>query len=740
MPEPDESLIHEFLVEAYEALERLDADLVRLEKDPTARDTLDSAFRTLHTIKGNAGLLGYENLQTVAHAGETVLGCVRGGEIRFSVAIADAILSTVDAVRRILAHIEARRTDDAGDHSALIRRLQSLLVLADMPASPASSSPPTLASDAYGASDAKSAGDPDGPHAGAVDPRTPGVLDSRIRVDVGLLDKLMNLVGELVLARNQILQYTITQKNASFLATSQRLSLITTELQEGVMKTRMQPIANVWGRFPRVVRDLASACGKEVFIQMEGSETELDRTIIEAIKDPLTHIVRNAVAHGIESPQTRALAGKSLTGLLSLRSFHEGGQVNIEIADDGAGIDLEKVRHTALDRGLLTPEQAAHLTERESLALIYLPGFSTADTVSSLAGRGVGMDVVKTNIEKIGGTIDIHSKSGIGTTVRIKIPLTLAIIPALIVTAGGDRYAIPQVSLLELVRLDGEHLRRSIERFHGVPVYRLRGDLLPLVYLHHLLWGDGDMSVSDPSAGDALNIVVLQADDRQFGLVVEAISDTQEIVVKPLGKHLKGISIFAGATIMGDGAVALILDVPGIAQHASVISEMHDRSLVENDRSLRARGSGASHRLLVCEVEGNRRLAIPLSTVTRLEEFPRSAIETTGEGEVVQYRGEIMLLVSVAGMLGCGSYTLPAGDGTIPVVVYSTGARQIGFVVDRILDIVEGSVTVGSSGPHLGVVGSAVVQNRVTDVVDVAALLQAALPAHLLQPIASVEV
>ncbi len=376
----------------------------------------------------------------------------------------------------------------------------------------------------------------------------PSVTETTIRVDVGLLDALMNLVGELVLARNQIVQLTQGERSSVLTAAAQRLNLITTELQEGVMKTRMQPIGSVWGKFPRLVRDLALACGKRVRIEMEGEETELDRSIIEAIKDPLTHLVRNAVDHGIEPPEVREAAGKPPEGRLLVRAFHEGGQVNIEITDDGAGIDAERVLARAIERGFVGPDQAVRMSEREILDLIFRPGFSTAERVTNVSGRGVGMDVVRTNVERLGGSVDVRSRLGEGTTFRVKIPLTLAIIPALIVTCAGDRYAIPQVNLLELVRLDGDQAGRGIERIHDCPVYRLRGNLLPLVYL------DEELGLAAPDRGTSgMYIVVLQADERQFGLVVDGILDTEEIVVKPLSKQLKSINAYAGATIMGDG-------------------------------------------------------------------------------------------------------------------------------------------------------------------------------------------
>ncbi len=362
----------------------------------------------------------------------------------------------------------------------------------------------------------------------------------------------MNLVGELVLARNQILQYSNATEDTGIVAPSQRLNLITTELQESVMKARMQPIGNIWSKFPRTVRDVATSRAKQVRIEMEGKETELDKTIIEAIKDPLTHIVRNSVDHGIETPDKRIAAGKPAEGRLLLRAYHEGGQVNIEISDDGAGLDLEKIRRKAVEKGVITPEHSAKMSEREAANLIFLPGFSTAEKVTNVSGRGVGMDVVKTNIDKIGGTVDVQSKLGAGTTVRMKIPLTLAIIPALIVTNRGERYAIPQISLLELVRLEGEEAQKRIELIQGLPVYRLRGRLLPLVYLDREL--QAEPASREESATAVVNIVVLQADERHFGLVVDEINDAEEIVVKPLGKQLKGIKPLPGRRSWATGA------------------------------------------------------------------------------------------------------------------------------------------------------------------------------------------
>ncbi|MFZ0803200.1 MAG: chemotaxis protein CheW, partial [Terriglobales bacterium] len=607
-----------------------------------------------------------------------------------------------------------------------------------------------------------------------------------IRVGVNLLDKLMTLVGELVLARNQLLQFANSIENPGLHAVSQRMDLIATELQEEVMKTRMQPIGNIWGQFPRTVRDVALGCHKEVAIEMEGKETELDKTIIEAIKDPLTHLVRNSVDHGIELPDDRVKAGKNPTGRLILRAFHEGGQVNIEISDDGAGLNRERIRQKAMERGLITAEQAARMPEREIFNLIFLPGFSTAEKVTNVSGRGVGMDVVKTNVEKIGGVVDVQSSPGRGTTVRVKIPLTLAIIPALVVTCGGDRYAIPQVSLLELVRLEAGHAGTAIEMVHGAPVYRLRGRLLPLVYLDrelktemgtqlssaqtkkavtagdldfslvrdkHRQWIttlqtvlEGKLSLTPEQAGSYkdcalgkwiystglkdyaaiddmhvlekthkhfhelvhnvlrlkgtghegqarqeldevqhlseqimglttsvekkvlefrnVNIVVLQADERQFGLVVDQINDTEEIVVKPLRKQLKTVKTFAGSSIMGDGKVALILDVLGLAQRANVVGETRDRALAEKAKEVVA-GTEKQTFLLFAGL-GESRMAIPLSSLARLEEFPRDQVEMSGSQWVTQYRGQILPLIRLNVLMEERRHKLRALAGAPP--------------------------------------------------------------------------
>ena len=737
-----QQLIKDLLVESFDSLDRFDREMLVLEKGEGNAETLNIIFRIIHTIKGSSGCIGLNKIESLAHAGENLLALLRDGKLATSPNMVSVLLEYSDGLKDMLRCLETTGQQGDVDYSSLIQKLKDLQTQNPVAAKPAATyglfedetEAPTTPAPASGAEPVKVA------PAAAVSPETgktvesdaaikhaPTAADTAIRVDVNQLDRLMNLVGELVLARNQIVQHTAQSKEPTLLNAAQRLNIITTELQEGVMKTRMQPIGNVWGRFPRVVRDLAQELGKKVQLIMEGKETDLDRTIIEAIKDPLTHIVRNSVDHGIEMPAVRRAAGKPEQGTLILRAFHEGGQVNIEIMDDGKGIDVTKVKEKAVQRGLATLDQAARMSNHEAFSLIFLPGFSTVEKVTNISGRGVGMDVVRTNIEKIGGSVDVSSEIGQGTTLKIKIPLTLAIIPALVVTSKGERFAIPQVSLLELVRLEGEHARKGIEVLYGAPVYRLRGHLLPLAYLNRELKLEltGAESTAATAEDAILNIVVLHADGRQFGLVVDEINDTEEIVVKPLGKQLKGLTCFAGATIMGDGKVALILDVLGLAQRANVVSEVHDRSLQDKNKT----DDQADERqtLLLFTAGQNARLAIPLSMVARLEEFPRSKIERSGNQDVVQYRGQILPLIDLAKYLPRAN-ELPALSDPMQVVVYSEQGRSVGLLVSKISDIVQQTLSVKRQAGQNGILGSAVIQGKVTDLLDVAGVIRAADP------------
>jgi two-component system chemotaxis sensor kinase CheA len=552
-----------------------------------------------------------------------------------------------------------------------------------------------------------------------------------VRVTVGLLDNLMNLIGELVLARNQLLQVSSTTADSAVQSVSQRMNLIVSEVQEQVMKTRMQPIGTLWNKFPRTVRDLALSCAKQAQLEMEGQDTELDRTIIEAIKDPLTHLVRNAIDHGIEAPDVRVKAGKDPVGRLTLRAFHEGGKVNIEITDDGAGLNVDRLRNKAMERGLITVEQAKRMSERDVFNLIFLPGFSTAEKVTNVSGRGVGMDVVKTNVERISGAIDIQSTAGKGTTVRVSIPLTLAIVPALIVNCRGERFAIPQVSVLELVGLDSASVGQGIEEVQGAPVYRLRGNLLPLVYLDREL----RLRTADPAAVPATaDIVVLQAEHRQFGLVVDEILDTEEIVVKPLNNQLKGISAFSGATIMGDGRVALILDILGLAQRAKLISEARASARTHQPDHVHAATAESVQSLLVARHGRDSQVAIPLSLVARLEGFPASMVKRVGGREVMQYRDQIIPLVRLSQVLPTGEVPDHSrADDSIEVVIYAEGGHTVGLIVDCIVDIVEEHVAIDPLASRPGVVGSYAKRDCITELLDLPAILRDAIPGLMQQ-------
>jgi two-component system, chemotaxis family, sensor kinase CheA len=705
----DEEIIREFLIESHESLSRLDQELVDLEARPGDRDLLASIFRTMHTLKGTCGFLCFTTLEKIAHRAENLLCQLRDGKRGLNQNLASLILDTVDASRRILAAIEATGQESAETYDDLIARLELAVGEIAAPVMEHAAQPDSIhVNESCG--ETTEGGRPE-----EEDALKPSSVAANIRVGVGLLDKLMDLVGELVLARNQILQFNAQREDAQLNATSQRLNLITTELQEGVMKTRMQPIGVVWNKLPRVVRDLAVSLGKQVRLEMEGAQTELDRTILEAIKDPLVHLVRNACDHGIEIPEVRQRAGKPAQGKLLLRAYHEGGQVNIEVSDDGAGIDISRIKEKAIEKGILAPALAAKIGEREALNLIFAPGFSLAGAVTNISGRGVGMDVVRTNIEKIGGIVDVGSRAGEGTTIKIKIPLTLAIIPGLVITSGEERFVIPQVSLLELIRLERDSADRHIEYVHGTPVYRRRGSLLPIAYLDNVL------GLKSIQSGEAVSIIVLQTEDRQFGLVVDGISDTQEIVVKPLGKQLKGIPVYAGATIMGDGRVALILDVHGIGQRSGVLNDAQEQSC--GAYSQKSQAETKRQRLLLFSAGSFERLAVPLSLVGRLEEIPYSSIERAGGSFVLQYRGQILPLVPLQNVLEPGS---PASiSDPAQVIVFSDGERSLGVVVDRILDIAEDEVVVRKRASRKGILGSAVVGKSIADFLDLAFVLHA---------------
>jgi len=744
-------IIKEFLAESYEGLEQVDQDLVVLESVPGNREVLDRVFRTIHTIKGTCSFLDFPKLEWLSHAGENLLSRLRDGSLRANKENIEALLELADAQREILASIEGAGSEGLGEYGTLADRLNDLAD-ADSgegeqgaePAAPASPAAPPVAPAALeaakatvGATTTSTTASTSSSSAGSkrqAAPRSaspePQIAESSVRVDVTLLDQLMNLVGELVLARNRVLEFGPVHDNRSYNTTIQQLNHITSELQGGVMKTRMQPIGDVWKKFPRLVRDLTRAFGKKAQLEMVGAETELDRSLLQAIRDPLTHVIRNAVDHGVEMPEDRVASGKPEQGTVMLKAYHQGGQVIIEVVDDGAGMNVAKVRERAVSRGLAPPEVVSAMSDREVSNLIFLPGFSTAEKVTAVSGRGVGMDVVKTNIEKVGGSIDFQNRPGNGTTMRFRIPLTLAIVPALFIWAMGELYAIPQTSLLELVRTRSGGGGEGIEFIHGTPVFRLRGRLLPVVFLNRELELDSRRPEEIAAEGQ-FNIVVLRTENQDIGLVVDEIQNTGEIVVKPLGSSLEDLGVFAGATITGSGQVALILDVARLAERAGVVADTPE---VRSPTSTTERGGieEQSEEMLLLRGRDAGRMALPLSKLERLEEFGQDEVQMTGDRMVVKYRGGVLPLIEVSDLLeerrdaprdrqGSGVSALG-----IQAVICASGDHEVGLVTDRVLDIVRVSTASVAGSTRTGVLGTIVINDAITELLDVELLLNKA--------------
>ena len=702
-----DDLLSDFLTETHEGLSAVDEALLRLERAPDDAPTLAEVFRQVHTIKGTCGFLGLSRLEKVAHAGETILGLYRDGSLKVTPEGITLIFAAVDAIRKIVVGLEQHGQEPDGDDAAVIEALDAAargesvtMKTAPMPQPEAAPAPSPIAAPAPVAPRAAEA------VTEAVQTE-PATAQQTIRVSVEVLEDLMTLVSELVLTRNQLMQLARVSSDSQISVPLQRLSHITSELQEGVMKTRMQPIGNAWAKLPRLVRDLANELGKKIDLEMRGADTELDRQVLELIKDPLTHMVRNSGDHGLEGPADRRAAGKPETGRILLNAYHQGGHIIIEIGDDGRGLPVEKIRAKVLAQGLTTEAELAQMNEHDVLRFIFRPGFSTAQQITSVSGRGVGMDVVKTNIERIGGTIELRSKEGRGTTFTIKIPLTLAIVSALIVQAGGERFAIPQIGVVELVRVGDEHEGNTrIEMIKDAPVLRLRDRLLPLVSLSSLL-----RLREAPIGGLKGYVVVMQVGANVFGIVVDRVFDTEEIVVKPVAPILRHITMFSGNTILGDGSVIMILDPNGVARGAGITAE----GRVEEQQTMNVNGgirSDSSTSLLLFRAGDQTPKAVPLGLVARLEDIPVERIEMSGGTPVVQYRGQLMPMVPIA-----GHWEAPA-SGRQAVLVFTEGQRSMGLMVDEILDVVEEPLLIQPGSDRLGYLGSAVIAERVTDVID----------------------
>jgi two-component system chemotaxis sensor kinase CheA len=726
-----DDLLREFVTETNESLDVVDVELVRFEQDPNNAKILDNIFRLVHTIKGTCGFLGLPRLEALAHAAETLMGKFRDGAPASSEAVT-LILATIDRIKTILESLEREQREPEGGDTDLIAELEQMVEWVGSPA-PRAEAQHTVGTlvtqtlerplradentldelerafretpvDAPAVKPAKPAPAP--ADAAAKDDDGTKNANQSIRVTVDTLEQLMTMVSELVLTRNQLLEIVRRHEESEFKTPLQRLSNVTAELQEGVMKTRMQPIGNAWQKLPRVVRDLSNELGKHIELEMQGAETELDRQVLDLIKDPLTHMVRNSADHGLETPEQRRAAGKPESGRIRLSAYHEGGHIIIQISDDGRGLDTARIKAKAIAQGLVSEIEADKLTEAQVHKFIFAPGFSTAAKVTNVSGRGVGMDVVRNNIDQIGGTIDVKSVAGAGLSFTIKIPLTLAIVAALIVEAAGHRFAIPQLSVVELVRARSGSEHR-IERIKDTRVLRLRDKLLPLVGLSHLLGIEKD-------AGDINGgfIVVTQVGSQTFGIVVDGVFHTEEIVVKPMSSKLRHIALFSGNTILGDGSVIMIIDPNGVAQAFgnTVVSQLAaEQAKVGSD----AVSDEASTSLLVFRAGSSQPKAVPLSLITRLEEIDAHKIELSNGRHMVQYRGHLMPLVSMTDDVRVKA------EGAQSLLVFSDGSRSMALVVDEIVDIVDDNLDIQVASDNPGVLGSAIVRGQATEIIDV---------------------
>jgi two-component system chemotaxis sensor kinase CheA len=738
--------IGEFLVESSENLDQLDRDLLALEERPDDSQRVASIFRTVHTIKGNSGFFGFSKLGALTHSGEHLLGKLRDGKLTLNDRVTGSLYSMVDAVRTILRTIEETGGEGEHDYRDLSRTLAAVAADEATPpnavASPAGPPAPSATSvTAAGPVPPQAPPTPavpqppptvaaEEPGVGASAAAGPTVIDSTVRVDVGLLASILDLVGELVLARNQL--RSVDSDDPAVQACAHRINAVTNALQETAVRTRLQPVEHVFSRFPRTVRDLAVSCGKEVQLAIDGADTELDRSLIESIRDPLTHLIRNAVDHGIEPPAARVAAGKPRAGRLALRAFNESGRVTIEVSDDGGGIAFEKVRDKAVARGLVSAAEAATMPPDRVLQFIFEPGFSTAATVTSVSGRGVGMDVVRTNIEAIGGTVDIHSVPGVGTTVRVHVPLTLAIMPALVVRCGAERFAIPQSAVGELVPVSRDRHGPRIEGLPEAPVMRVRGRLVPLLFLDQFL------GIRATTACRAEGTVVLvRVDDREFGLVVDGMQSGADhfrsrdlldaaslstIVVKPIGGLLAGLGLYSGATVLGDGGVVLILDLRGLSRAARLPAVDREPEAVV------APAAELADRYLVCGTPAGRRVAVPLTDVVRLEKHSRTALQVVGNRTVVRRGDAFTPLAEVDVILADRGTRLPeqdaqATDATVSVVVID---GDVGLSVGTILDVLAAESPLQPAAAT-GITGILSLGGVATEVVDLRAARRRAL-------------
>jgi two-component system chemotaxis sensor kinase CheA len=723
-----DEILTEFALEAREILDQLDSDFVLLEASPTDKKLIGNIFRGLHTLKGSSGFFSFKRLEKISHAGESLLGKIRDGQLSLDIHKSNVLLQMIDVLRIIIEGIEKNKTEPAGEDALLISAIGNLargndqiindnaseplvvdviLPMPDAVVNPADVSDTELSTNLSNIDNVN----------------TPSIPDSQenntpVRINLDTLDKLMNLASEMVLARNRLLPFADNSADLQFTNTVHSIDLLTLELQERMMKMRMQSISHVWSKFPRLIRDAANQTNKKVTLIQNGADTEIDRSLLDGIRDPLMHIIRNSVDHSIEEPDVRIRKGKSETGQIVLNASHQNGMILIEVSDDGAGINLELIKRRAIERKLISPEIAAQLSKSELIDLIFQPGFSTKESVSNLSGRGVGMDVVKTNITNIGGTIDITSEPDMGTQIQLKIPLTLAIIPALFITCADQVFAIPENRIIELVKLSPTSQADEFQNFHGIPVFKLRNQLLPLIYLDKVL----ELKATTSTLEDDIYIVLLQSGSTYFGLAVASVDNIQDIVVKPLGGTLNDIPYFAGATIMGNGRVSLILDIDNIALHSGFSKQ--DLSTLNKEKQLDTNPPIAMMGILVFEIAGLERMAIPLDRLRHIDILDLDQTQMQGDKEVIYLNKELFYVIQLNQFVNGADTQHFSKSKHVPALTCVSNQRLYSLVVEHVVEIVQvPKQLIESATPQKGIEGYAIWNDQVINILDLDEIL-----------------
>jgi len=706
-----DDLLNDFLAETSEHIEAAGEQLVLFERDPTDREAIVRIFRLFHTIKGTCGFLGLSRLEHLTHVTESLISKLRAG----APATAETVsltLAAVDRVKNILAALAETGKEPEGDDQDLIAALRTHAGASGSPQEPEQAAPAPAAVAPDKAERDKAQAPPKENLAPAVHAPAQARPET-IRVSVSALERIMLLVSELVLTRNQLLEITRHQDDAIIKTPLQRLSSLTTDLQDAVMRARMQSVGRLFTSLPRLVRELAVELKKKLHLATEGADTELDRQLIELIRDPLTHLLRNCADHGIEPPAERLALGKPEEGTIRVTATHEAGYITIDVSDDGRGLDLQKIRDKAVAKGLASANDVKELSDDEVGRFIFAPDFSTAAAVTSISGRGVGMDIVRDNIESIGGAISLTTVPGKGTRFTLKIPLTLAITPALIVEAYGHRFALPQHSVVEAVGL-GETGAHTLEDLQGSLVLRLREEILPVVALSSILEID---SGSRATSGDL--VIVMRVNNRAFGVLVDAVTDVQEIVVKPLGSSLSELEVFSGHTILGDGSVVLILDPTGIAGRMGFerANDYTGGRVVENFTP-----TDETTRFVLFRAGPGALKALPLSLIVRIESIPAADIRTSDGLMVVQHQSHLMPLVPLY------SATEAPLQTTNPVLVLGVGGESMGLLIEQIIDVVEARLTIEIASTSPGVIGTAEIRGEIAEVLDATYFMQLGRP------------